>query len=84
MRWRRVPMAAISMSCGGLGALGGEPDRMTPAWSQFFGEADVRSLAQLRDLSATLARQIHDNGVTYNVYADADGPQRPGRWTCSR
>lgn len=60
-----------------LSALGGEPDRMTPGWSQFFRDADVRSLAQLRDLSATLARQIHDNGVTYNVYADADGPQRP-------
>ncbi len=61
----------------GLGAPGAEPDRMTPAWSQFFADADVRSLEHLRDLSATLARQIHDNGVTYNVYADANGPQRP-------
>ena len=25
----------------------------------------------------SLARQIRDNGVTYNVYADGDGPQRP-------
>ena len=27
--------------------------------------------------SDNLARQIRDNGVTYNVYADAEGPQRP-------
>ena len=26
---------------------------------------------------ANLQRQIRDNGVTYNVYADAEGPQRP-------
>ncbi len=25
----------------------------------------------------SLQRQVRDNGVTYNVYADADGPQRP-------
>ncbi len=24
-----------------------------------------------------LARQIHDNGITYNIYADQDSPQRP-------
>ena len=27
--------------------------------------------------AASLQRQIRDNGVTYNVYADAEGPQRP-------
>lgn len=26
---------------------------------------------------ASLQRQIRDNGVTYNVYADTEGPQRP-------
>ena len=26
---------------------------------------------------ASLQRQVRDNGITYNVYADADGPQRP-------
>lgn len=25
----------------------------------------------------SLQRQVRDNGITYNVYADADGPQRP-------
>ena len=27
--------------------------------------------------SASLARQVRDNGITYNVYADENGPQRP-------
>ena len=27
--------------------------------------------------SVILARQVRDNGVTYNVYADENGPQRP-------
>ena len=26
---------------------------------------------------ARVARQIHENGVTYNVYAAEDGPSRP-------
>jgi uncharacterized circularly permuted ATP-grasp superfamily protein/uncharacterized alpha-E superfamily protein len=61
----------------GLGATAGDQDQMTPVWSQFFHNSGVKNLDQLRDLAATLARQIHDNGVTYNVYADANGPQRP-------
>jgi uncharacterized circularly permuted ATP-grasp superfamily protein/uncharacterized alpha-E superfamily protein len=27
--------------------------------------------------SISLARQVRDNGITYNVYADENGPQRP-------
>ncbi len=27
--------------------------------------------------SSSLARQVRDNGITYNVYADENGPQRP-------
>lgn len=27
--------------------------------------------------AASLARQVRDNGITYNVYADQNGPQRP-------
>jgi uncharacterized circularly permuted ATP-grasp superfamily protein/uncharacterized alpha-E superfamily protein len=40
-----------------------------------FGVED--GLGDLNRRAADLARQIRDNGVTYNVYADADGPQRP-------
>ncbi len=31
----------------------------------------------MRLRAASLARQVRDNGITYNVYADENGPQRP-------
>ena len=54
------------------------PDaQMTGAWDQFFQSCSSDGLGPLAQRSTTLARQIRDNGVTYNVYADEDGPQRP-------
>ena len=50
---------------------------LTPAWGQFFENiADTRRI-DLNQRMANLERQIRDNGVTYNVYADEGGPQRP-------
>lgn len=50
---------------------------LTRAWSQFFSDCSSDGLGGLDQRASALARQIRDNGVTYNVYADADGPQRP-------
>ncbi|MEN9374111.1 MAG: hypothetical protein RIR79_1663 [Pseudomonadota bacterium] len=50
---------------------------LTGVWSQFFTQSDARSSADLDARFAHLQRQIRDNGVTYNVYADQEGPQRP-------
>ncbi len=47
------------------------------AWQQFFENLDADDVGDLNHRASSLARQIRDNGVTYNVYADADGPQRP-------
>jgi uncharacterized circularly permuted ATP-grasp superfamily protein/uncharacterized alpha-E superfamily protein len=52
------------------------PDAI-PAWSQFFQDMQTDGLGNLNQRTASLERQIRDNGVTYNVYADANGPQRP-------
>ena len=49
----------------------------TRAWSLFFGNLEADGLGDLNQRAASLARQIRDNGVTYNVYADEGGPQRP-------
>jgi uncharacterized circularly permuted ATP-grasp superfamily protein/uncharacterized alpha-E superfamily protein len=49
----------------------------TGVWRQFFNEAESDGLGNLNLRADNLARQIRDNGVTYNVYADAEGPQRP-------
>jgi len=47
------------------------------AWRQFFTDCSADGAGDLNQRSDRLARQIRDNGVTYNVYADEDGPQRP-------
>nr|WP_295786740.1 circularly permuted type 2 ATP-grasp protein [Rhodoferax sp.] len=50
---------------------------ITGAWRQFFNKAESDGLGDLNLRADNLARQIRDNGVTYNVYADSEGPQRP-------
>ena len=50
---------------------------LTPAWSHFFEQLGTDGFADLHRRSVNLERQIRDNGVTYNVYADKNGPQRP-------
>ena len=53
-----------------------ERDAARP-WSRFLRHAHEDGMGDWAQRSASLARQIRDNGVTYNVYADAQGPQRP-------
>ena len=50
---------------------------LTAAWQQFFDNVADTGAAELNQRAISLARQIRDNGVTYNVYADEGGPQRP-------
>ncbi len=50
---------------------------ITPAWAEFFTDLESDGQGKLGQRAASLARQIRDNGVTYNVYADEGGPQRP-------
>jgi hypothetical protein len=47
-------------------------------WASLAAHADL-SAAHLASAQARVSRQMHENGVTYNVYAAADGPNRP--WT---
>lgn len=50
---------------------------LTPAWADFFSNSEASTSADLDRRFASLQRQVRDNGVSYNVYADAEGPQRP-------
>ncbi|MBU1357484.1 MAG: circularly permuted type 2 ATP-grasp protein, partial [Gammaproteobacteria bacterium] len=50
---------------------------LAPPWADFFAHLGASGFADLPRRAVNLERQISDNGVTYNVYADADGPQRP-------
>ncbi|MDE2605620.1 MAG: circularly permuted type 2 ATP-grasp protein [Burkholderiales bacterium] len=49
----------------------------TPEWARFFEHLGHEGFADLNRRTTDLQRQVRDNGITYNVYADAGGPQRP-------
>lgn len=70
---------ALEASPGHLDELR-EPDseRLRPHWADFFRHVGLEGMGELNRRAQSLARQIRDNGVTYNVYADAaHGMQRP-------
>ena len=47
------------------------------SWTRFFEQLGREGFADLNRRTTDLQRQVRDNGITYNVYADAGGPQRP-------
>ncbi|HSI54314.1 MAG TPA: circularly permuted type 2 ATP-grasp protein [Ramlibacter sp.] len=51
--------------------------QLAPVWSRFFENLGPDGFADLNRRTVNLERQVRDNGITYNVYADANGPQRP-------
>lgn len=80
--WARVPAAAPGhfdelRGCrtGDTGAAAS--DRLAPSWRRFLDGLNDPSINAFDRRYDSLQRMIRDNGVTYNVYADADGPQRP-------
>ncbi|WP_431481817.1 circularly permuted type 2 ATP-grasp protein [Pseudomonas thivervalensis] len=46
-------------------------------WRRLFDQLQRSTPAQLLQRQSLLARQIQENGVTYNVYADPKGADRP-------
>ncbi|WP_447594307.1 circularly permuted type 2 ATP-grasp protein [Aquipseudomonas campi] len=48
-----------------------------PHWRRLFEQLQRSSPAQLQQRQDLLTRQIQENGVTYNVYADPEGADRP-------
>ncbi|MBU1504756.1 MAG: circularly permuted type 2 ATP-grasp protein [Gammaproteobacteria bacterium] len=50
---------------------------ISSTWSDFFEHLGSAGFDDLDRRTQSLQRQVRDNGITYNVYADADGPQRP-------
>jgi len=46
-------------------------------WSDFIARLGPEGLSGLNQRMANLRRQVHDNGITYNVHAQTDQPQRP-------
>jgi uncharacterized circularly permuted ATP-grasp superfamily protein/uncharacterized alpha-E superfamily protein len=54
-----------------------ESGAIRPHWRRLFDQLQRSTPAQLVQRQALLTRQIQENGVTYNVYADPKGADRP-------
>lgn len=76
----KVPVALSTGSPQEAEAAGSaEPTQLAPHWEAFFNSLGSDGFTSLDARLEDLQRRMQDNGVTYNVYADADGSARP--WT---
>jgi uncharacterized circularly permuted ATP-grasp superfamily protein/uncharacterized alpha-E superfamily protein len=73
----RGGISAPLPDAAGPGALVGAHALPTRPWARFFENLGREGFADLNRRTIELQRQVRDNGITYNVYADAGGPQRP-------
>ena len=48
-----------------------------PHWEAFLQALAARDQAEIGDTLALMEREIRENGITYNVYADPQGADRP-------
>lgn len=46
-------------------------------WQDLLADVDASTMAQMRHRLDFVARQIREDGITYNIYADAKGADRP-------
>jgi uncharacterized circularly permuted ATP-grasp superfamily protein/uncharacterized alpha-E superfamily protein len=51
--------------------------RPRPHWAGFWRDLSSRGPAEIAGTLAQVERQVRDSGVTYNVYADPQGADRP-------
>ena len=51
--------------------------RPRPHWSGLFAELVTTSAAEIQERLTAAGRQLRESGVTYNVYADPQGQDRP-------
>ena len=52
------------------------PHQPRPHWEAFIRAMAARDVPEIGDTLSTMEREIRDNGITYNVYADRQGTDR--------
>jgi uncharacterized circularly permuted ATP-grasp superfamily protein/uncharacterized alpha-E superfamily protein len=80
LRGQISPGAAPSADAPAPGESADAPPDISGPWQTFIGPLEAHTIAHRAELNARMAnlqRQVRDNGITYNVYAAADQPQRP-------
>jgi uncharacterized circularly permuted ATP-grasp superfamily protein/uncharacterized alpha-E superfamily protein len=69
--------AALPKIPGHFDELRGDGLKLRAPWTQFFDRLGPEGFADLDHRFDTVGRQIRENGITYNVYADTSGTSRP-------
>lgn len=74
----RIALALAARSgAGHFDELRGADGALRPPWQQFFTLLGTAGIADLDRRAAMLARQIRDDGISYNVYQADGSAQRP-------
>jgi uncharacterized circularly permuted ATP-grasp superfamily protein/uncharacterized alpha-E superfamily protein len=50
---------------------------LSPHWQNFFDNIGQHGIENLNFKEQDLRKSVQENGITYNIYADQNGPQRP-------
>lgn len=69
--------AALPARAGHYDELRDADGHLRPGWARFFGQLGAEGLADLGRRAQTLARQIAEDGVSYNVYNYAQRGAQP-------
>ena len=70
-------LASYESRAGHFDELRDERRALRPAWQSFARHASGLTASRLSGRQTRIARQIHENGVTYNVYGDPTRPRPP-------
>ena len=69
-------LSGYSALAGRYDELLAAPHQPRPHWEAFLGAMAARDVPEIGETLALMEREIHDNGITYNVYADPQGSDR--------
>ncbi len=71
----RAPLRTLPVRSGHWDELSAPDGNLREPWQQFFGLLDKDGVEGLDSAAASVARQVRENDITYNVYADRGGPR---------
>lgn len=69
------PPRALPVPQGHWDELRQPSGQLRQPWQRFFEQLGVEGIAGLDDAVEAVARQVRDNDISYNVYADNSGPR---------
>src|SRR5690242_5055570 len=73
----RTLLSLYARTTGRYDELLGRDGKLRPHWRPLFDTLNDSTPEQMRSRQAFVGERIRENGITYNVYADPQGTDRP-------